>query len=155
MKSIRFVDAALPRGASVTDFSWNISVSELKEQRRMAQRDGDYEKWVLLLKESDERTRLEAFVAMLIGKLDCNSLSANDHDWVAEHKRLLSIFYRHPDLPKECQANGALTGAIRTLVVSHLKAEQEGVENEIKETEATKGGSISQYFFRLCGTIRG
>jgi hypothetical protein len=149
MKSFRFIDATQGRGAWGTDFSWTPPFSELKDQRRMAQRGGEYEKWVRFLKQSDERTRLATFVEMLIGKLDCKSASANDHDWVAEHKRWLSIFYQHPDLPEECRANGTLTGNIKTLVVSRLKAEKEGVENEIIETEAAKGGSIRQYFCRI------
>jgi hypothetical protein len=123
-------------------------LSELEEQRRMAQRDRDYERRVLFLKASDERTKLAAFVDMLIGKLDRKPSSANDHDWAAEHKRLLSIFYQLPELPKECQAGGTLAGNIRTLIVSNLKAENEGLENEIKEAEATESGSIRHYIFR-------
>ena len=152
MKSIQFVDAALPRGAWVAshfDFPCTTTFSELEEQRRMAQTDRDYEKRVLFLKESDQRTRLGTYVEMLIGKLDCKSRSANDLDWVAEHNRLLSIFYQLADLPNECQANGTVTGNIRALVVSLLKAEKEGLENEIKKAEAAKEGPIRRYFSRI------
>ncbi len=133
-------------------------LSELKKQGRLAQQDRDYEKQVLFLKESDEGTRVDTFVEILVSKLDWQRCTQNDRgcatdEWVGEHNKTLSLFYQQPELPKECQANGTLTRKILTLAESspksadaflpdealQLKTESDEFDRELHQLDAEIG----------------
>lgn len=126
-------------------------LSELHRQGAAAQRDRDYQNTLLFLKESDEATRLDTFVEILVKSLDwkcCPGYEKGDYDdaWCAEQKKILSRFYQLPAVPQECRENGTLTRNIKTLVNSGpdspsvqlppkaimLKEEIERIEIEIK-----------------------
>jgi hypothetical protein len=98
-------------------------LSELHRQGAAAQRDRDYQNTLLFLKESDEATRLDTFVEILVKSLDwkcCPGYEKGDYDdaWCAEQKKILSRFYRLPANPQECKADGTLTRNIQTLVIN-------------------------------------
>ena len=129
-------------------------LSELARQGAAAQRDRDYQNQVLFLKESDETTRLDRFIEMLVNTLDwkCCPKDAkgyNDRTWVAERERIFSLFYQLPELPNECKAGGTLTRQILTLVNSNpkppeiilpdeampLKNESDKLDNKLQQLE--------------------
>ena len=97
---------------------------EARAQVRQAQKHRDWERLVLLLKESDKRTRLDTFFDILLKRLDLPTAGMETEDfpeWEKEHGETLSFLYKEPDLPDKCGPSGAFTKDIRRLTSSLLQ----------------------------------
>ena len=101
----------------------------IEEQAKAEAKEREYQRRVLFLKESDDATKLEAYLEML--------------------KEKVSNFYRVPEVPRECQSDGEITRRIKTVAdsipmpeeVIRLKSEFKKLENEKEAVIAAQKGA--------------
>ena len=115
----------------------------VEEEARSAAKEREYQRQVLFLKESDDSTKLEAFLEM--------------------HKERVSSLYNLPELPEECKEDGEITRRIEMVIdtvtlpaeAKKLKSEVETVGNEIAKLEAEEKELNDQrnVVFFVCGGL--
>lgn len=125
---------------------------ELRRQGRAAQRDRDYEKQILFLKESDEGTRLSTFFEMLLTQVELKDYTKGtpreDDDTfserMAQHEKTVARFIETPSLPEECKEDGSLTVKIIALAG---EANSTALANSVQEwISAFRNALITNFF---------